>query len=435
MIGTGLKRAAFGLAAGLLLASCGPSSYPKDKLAERLMGVCKAEYGLDVKAQVVGTTLGAMVEVPGLIDELRKHTPSAMPEMPPVLIEGRYAQQAFDFRLFTRGSFARVGEKKPVEEEGSPKDPAPPLRKLQQVSTAMMRASLSTDAPIEFYRLIARDPGPDRLDLVLSGHIMDTKRVQAWAISISDLQSRNEITLRAHPEAMGQAIVADFILDLSKMPLPQLLSRYTAPSKRFGELMPMVMSAAADLKDKEELLKPDGWPVRQIRKDAVLVYLPLEQVGGSGAYLFTVQLDGDAGSLLSIEKTEGKELPEAYREYGAPETWKGAFFLEEITLSTFVTEQIAKRVMSEFKLINPEEAEEDPKAKKAKKAPEKPATIEEVTKSLMGAAAYVTDSYDFKGFKEVTVVDALQGTRWSVPASQLPLYRNKRDAPDIKPIP
>src|SRR3989338_527327 len=149
------------LGLGMGLASCGVS-YPKTQVAERLAQTCKAEYGLDVKAQLAGTTLGLQVEIPGLIDELRRLSPSTMPEVPPVLIEGKYTQQAFDFRMFTRGSFAKVEKKLPGDED--PREPTEPMKKLQKASTALMRACLSTDAPIEFYKMIARDPGPDRLD-------------------------------------------------------------------------------------------------------------------------------------------------------------------------------------------------------------------------------------------------------------------------------
>ena len=407
------------------MASCGPSSYPKEKVAARLTAVCKSEYRLDVKAQLAGTTLGAMVAIPGLMDELRKRAPSSFPELPPVLIEGKYTQQAFDFRMFTRGSFAHA-EKKLQDDDSSPKEPAEPLKKLQKVSTALMRACLSTDAPLEFYELIARDPGRDHLDVVLSGHILDSKRVQFYAISVSDLQGRNEIFLRHQPEEVARDTVAGFLLDLRKRPLPQLLSRYTAPSKRFGDLLPMVLSVTIELKGEEEKLKPEEWPVRQIKRESALVFVSLKPVGQPGAFLFTVHLDEGGGTLLSIEKLEDSTLPAAIRHLGPPERWSDFFYMEPISLPEFVSEQIAKRVMSEFKPMDP--------AAKKKAAPEKPATVEEVTKALAGAAAYVTDNYSFKDFREITVVDAAKGTRWVIPAAELPLYR-RRETPELKVIP
>ena len=426
------------LAAGLSLASCSSqASYPKDRVAQKLVGVCKNEYRLDVKAQMAGTTLGAQVEIPGLLDELRKHAPSSMPDLPPVLIEGRYNEQAFDFRMFARGSFTRA-EKKTPEDEKEPKEPSEPIKKLRQVSAALMRAFLSTDAPLEFYRLIARDPGPDHLDVVLSGHILDSKKVQFYAISMSELQTRNEISLRHQPEELARATVAGFIADLRKQPLPQLLSRYTAPSKRFGELLPAVLSVAADLKEEEDKLIPEEWPVIQTGKETALVDVPLARIGGVGAYLFTVQLEEISGTLLAIEKLEDGKLPSEHKRLGPPEEWSKAFYLEPISLPEFVVEQITKRVMGDFKTIHSEQ-DPDPALKsklklKKKRAVEKPATMEDVAKTLMGEAAYVTDNYDFKDFKKVAAVDALEGTHWVVSAAELPLYR-RRNAPEIKPVP
>lgn len=425
-------KVAFALSAalGLLLPGCRSAvTYPKDKIAEKLVTVCKSEYNLDVKAQVVKTTLGVQVEIPGLIDELRKYAASApLPEEPPVLIEGKYTQEAFDFRMFAEKAFIRAGKKKPEKESG-PKEPAEPLKKMQHVSTAILRACLSTDAPLEFYRLIARDPGPDRRDVVLSGHILDSKRVQFYAISMGELQNRNEFTLRYQPEELARATVALFLADLRRRPLQQLLSRYTARSKRFAELLPMVLAVTLDLKGQEADLKPEEWPVRQIEKDVVLVLVPMSQVGGQGGHLFAVQIQEDNGMLLSIDKMEGDALPDRYKRLGPPEEWSKHFYLEPISLPDFMAEQIAKRVMNKFKA-----ADSKDKPEPKKEPAEEPATIQDVTKSLMDAAAYVTGSYNFKQFREVSIVDGLKGTRWVVPAAELPLYR-RRNPPELKPIP
>ncbi len=431
-------KAALALSAalGLLLPACRSAvTYPKEKIAEKLVAVCKSEYNLDVKAQVVKTTLGVQVEIPGLIDELRKYAASApMPEEPPVLIEGKYTREAFDFRMFSEGAFTRAGKKPPEKEEGRPKEPAEPLKKMQHVSTAILRAYLSTDAPLEFHKLIARDPGPDHRDVILSGHILDSKKVQFYAISMGEMQNRNEFTLRYQPEELARATVALFLADLRRQQIQQLLSRYTARSKRFAELLPMVLAVTLDLKGQEADLKPEEWPVRQIEKDVVLVLIPMSQVGGQGAYLFAVQLQAaqlqeEIGKLLSIDRMEGAALPDRYKPLGPPEQWSSYFYLEPISLPDFMAEQIAKRVMNEFKIAD---SKDKPRAKK--EPAEEPATIQDVTKSLMDAAAYVTGSYNFKQFREVSVVDGLKGTRWVVPAAELPLYR-RRNPPELKAIP
>jgi len=424
----GFRRCAW-ICCGLMgvagfLASCGPISYPKDRLTQSVVRICKEEYGLEVKAQFVETTLGAMVSIPGLVDELRRRTSGSAPEIPPVFVEGRHSEQGFDFRVFTRGQFVRVREREVPDEGRPPEEPSEPIRKLQKVSTAMMRVCLSTDAPVEFYRLIARDPGPESLDVILSGHILDSKRVQFYSISVGELQGRHEISVRRHPEEVGRQTVAGFLRDLRRRPLPQLLSRYTAPSKRFGELLPMVMGAALVLKGQEEDLLDEEWPARQIKRDVVLVNVPLKGIGEPGALLFTVHLPENEGFLLAIDRWDAPALPQEYQYLGPPERWEEFFYLEPVSLPDFLTEQIAKRVMTEFKPVGSE----------SNKVPEgKLATADEVTHALAGAAAYVFGSYDFKDFQEIKVVDALKGTRWVISASDLSLYQ-RRNPPELKPI-
>ena len=65
-------RAAVCLVLSFLSASCGPS-YPKERIVNSLVELCRKEYKLDVKAQVVDTTLGVEVAAPGLIEELMRN--------------------------------------------------------------------------------------------------------------------------------------------------------------------------------------------------------------------------------------------------------------------------------------------------------------------------------------------------------------------------
>ena len=85
-----MPRRALALLLLCLLPACGSPSYPKDRVAESLVDLCRREYKLDVKAQMEGTTLGCLATIPGLIEELRKSAGENPLEMPPILIEGRY---------------------------------------------------------------------------------------------------------------------------------------------------------------------------------------------------------------------------------------------------------------------------------------------------------------------------------------------------------
>ena len=433
LLGTGapsplkkMKRFFCFCAVVLLLASCGPS-YPRERVVESLIGLCKREYKLDIQAQLVQSTLGVQVIVPGLIEELMKNV-SGEKTISPVLVEGQYEKERFDFQFLARGSFVRV-EKQPdttSDSRANQRERSAPFKILDHVSTAMQRVVLSTDAPLEFYTLIARDPGPANLDVLFTGHVYDLKRGQYMDISRGELQRRSGVSLRHQPEEVARQTVRDFLMDLSVRPLPQLLSRYAAASKRFGELLPQIIDLAASLQGKEQFLLKKEWPVRQIKADEALVYVSLSPLQMPGAVLLSVNIREGQGSLLNIERLESPSLSSRYASLGPPEKWKEFFYLEPMSLPQFLTEQISKRVLSEFQPMPPPSKKGEP--------PVKSASNEEVTRVLVETSAYVLDTYRFNGFQELTVTDATRGTRWVVPAKDLPLYR-RRNAPALQPLP
>ncbi len=412
----------------LLVASCGPS-YPKERIAQSLEELCRKEYGIDVKAHLANTTLGVLVTIPGLMEDLMKQASSSESPPPiPMLVEGQYQEQKFHFQFLFRGQLTRVDKRKPEPENRSPeRERSKPMKMLDQVSTAMRRVALSTDAPLEFYTLIARDPGPMNLDLIFAGHLEDLKRVQYLDISLGELQRRSRVTVRHQPEALARQTVEQFLEDLTERPLPQLLSRYVAPSKRFKELFPKIMECGVDLQGQQaELLnRKEEWGVRQIQRDQVLVYVPLAPIHEKGAFLFTVQIRETQAAFLDLERLNSVQLPARFQNLGEPGTWKNFFYLEPLIFSQFLSEQIAKRVLSEFQSLD-KESEEG-------KSVAKPVSDEEISRVVAETSAYVLNSYRFNDFKELTITDAVKGTRWVIPAKELPLYR-RRNPPALQPI-
>ncbi len=406
-----LSRSIALLGATLLLSSCGPS-YPKERVAESLVGLCKREYGIDVLSQVVKTTVGVQVPIPGLIEELMKQS-SGPPPATVVFVEGQYEEKAFDFQFLARAPFVRADKK---EKESGPRSEkkSEALTKLDRVSTALRRVALSTDAHLEFYVLIARDPGPTGLEVVFSGHLNDLKRVQYLDISIGELQQRSRVQVRPQPEGAARETVRAFLADLFRKPLPQLLTRYVASTQQFKELLQKILRLAVELQGRGLNLIEEDWPVRQIQSDRCLVYVSLAPLEEPGAVLFTVELKEGQGKLLNLERLESLKMPAAYESFGAPEKWKGGFYLEPMDLAQFLSEQIAKRVSAEFIPLEEEEG-----------AALKPIPPEEVSRVLMETSAYLLHSYRFSDFEELKVTDALKGTRWAVPAKDLPIYRRR----------
>jgi len=419
----------FSLFLVVLLVSCGPS-YPKTRLAQSLEELCQKEYGISVKARLVDTTLGVLVSIPGLMEELMKMSGSSGGEPPiPMLVEGQYQEQKFHFQFLFRGELARVDKRKPEPENRAPdRERSKPMKTLDQVSTALRRVALSTDAHLEFYTLIARDPGPMNLDLVFSGHLDDLKRVQYLDISLGELQHRSRVTFRRQPEALARQTVESFLTDLNNRSLPQLLNRYVAASKRYKEMFPKILECVVQLQgQQQQLLKSSQeWAVRQIQRDQVLVYVPLKPIQQPGALAFTVQIREAQAGLYDLEHLGTGQLPAQFQNLGDLGTWKDFFYLEPMVLSQFLSEQIAKRVLSEFQALDEEGGKKD--------APRpKPVTEEEISRVVAETSAYILHSYRFNDFKELTITDAMKGTRWVVPAKDLPSYR-RRNPPALQPV-
>ncbi len=405
-----------------LLTSCAPS-YPKEQIVESLIQLCKTEYGLDVRAKMVDGTFGVLVEIPGLIDELRKQSASSTAPMPVIAVEGEYQMQGFDFSFTAEGSFARVDPKKRLDSGGDPdKEETEPEKKLRHVAMALHRVSLSTDAPLKFYKMICRDPGPDMLDVVFFGHVRDSKRFQYMAIPRGDLQFRNGIAVRAQPEALARLTVEGFLRDLGTVALPQLLTGYVAHVDRLGALFPKILSVSALIKGRHEKLLKAEWSILQIEAKKLLVYVPLYPLGDSGAILFTVMVSENRGGLYDIEQLDTSILPARYRDFGSIQDWENQFYLEPVSINVFLADQIAKRVLSEFEAM-PATGEEAA----AKGYLPQEATPDDVAKVVVETAAFVVHAYEFTDFEEITVTDAVRGDHWIVPAGDLDLYRTEQD--------
>ncbi|MBI3332811.1 MAG: hypothetical protein HYZ93_01830 [Candidatus Omnitrophica bacterium] len=416
------------LLTALFLASCGPT-YPKNRLPESVVELCRREYKIEVKAQLAQTTLGAMVVIPGLIDELMRQA-AASPGAPsaPILVDGQYAQDRLQFQFLAHGSFTRVPQEPKEDERRSPEEKrSRAMTMLDQVSNALRRVALSTDAPLEFYTLIARDPGPTNLDVIFSGHLNDLKRVQYFDISLGELQRRSRFAVRQQPEVVARQMVAQFLKDLSTQPIGQVLGRYGAPSRDLGALFPKVLALAVELQEGGREWIGGEWHLRQVESNRVLVYVPLSGPRSGRALLFTVQILPDGrGTLFDVDRLEGGALPAKVAPFGPPAQWENSFYLEPLFLPQFLTEQITKRVLAEFQPL----VEKNPKSKEP--AVGKPATMEDVTRVLVETSAYVLSTYQFKGCESLTVIDVLKGTRWTISAKDLPLYR-RRNPPPLRP--
>jgi len=129
--------------------------------------LCKEEYGLDVEGRIIGTTLGVSIPIEGLVAE--------------------------DLKL--------------------DKDAAD---KIEDLALSMRRVILSTDRPIDFYVLCARDTEMIGAEYVMTGYAMDIKRVILRDISRGQYLSRMERDFRLSPAILGEYKIKKLFEDLSK---------------------------------------------------------------------------------------------------------------------------------------------------------------------------------------------------------------------------
>ncbi len=132
--------------AGLLIftslaVGCGPKyTYPADKVPESIEKLCRKDYDLEIRAGIVGTTVGALMVVDSLLDK-----------------EGQIPKE--------------LNEK---------------MGKVMQVVT---RVALSTDLPLDYCLVVIRDK-TQPYQLMITRSLDDTKRAYADVIGIEESINR-----------------------------------------------------------------------------------------------------------------------------------------------------------------------------------------------------------------------------------------------------
>lgn len=135
----------------LNLSGCGPT-YPKEKITESVIELCKEEYNIDVKVNVIGKTLAIYIPLPSL----------------------------FDITL-------------------SINDEAQEM--IQNVVLSASRVVLSTDAGIEFYCVIAQDVRLPEIQIIVIKYVDDVKRAFFSDISRDEYFKRSIFDMNINPQS------------------------------------------------------------------------------------------------------------------------------------------------------------------------------------------------------------------------------------------
>ncbi len=164
-----------GLFVSFVCSGCAPS-YPKDKLAETLINVCKKEYDVEIQAKLVGKTI--VVFIP--LDEL------------------------FDLKL----------------------DILPDaVEKIEDVILTTSRALFSTDAEVDFYMIIAADVKTTAAEVFLVRYMDDVYKFMYGWINREDYSRRILWQVNFDPKLLKSSF---FDFDVEEITLPGFLAQQIA---------------------------------------------------------------------------------------------------------------------------------------------------------------------------------------------------------------
>ena len=141
--------------------SCGPT-YPKEKIKESVIKVCRNEYDLDVKVETSGKTIAIYLPLTDLID--------------------------FTFALTKSAS-----------------------DKINDVLLSVSRVTLSTDAKFDYYCVIAHDVRIPELQIIIIKSVEDVKRLFVSDISRGEYLKRMLIDLRLSPQSQKERAVKEIL--------------------------------------------------------------------------------------------------------------------------------------------------------------------------------------------------------------------------------
>jgi len=142
----------------VMSSGCKPT-YPKTKVSDSVIKLCRDEYNTEVTVKTVGKTLGVYMPVHNLLDISLK----------------------------------------PSEESSE---------KLGNVLHVVSRVALSTDADLEFITLVARDSEISGFELILTRYVEDIKRFMAEDISRGEYIKRMLLETKLDPTILLSNLVS-----------------------------------------------------------------------------------------------------------------------------------------------------------------------------------------------------------------------------------
>ncbi|MBL7068898.1 MAG: hypothetical protein ISS34_03495 [Candidatus Omnitrophica bacterium] len=160
---------------------CGPT-YPKEILDKAIIQLCREEYNVEVKVKIIGSTIGVYIPLEGLFDATLN-----------------ISRKAAD--------------------------------KINDVMLSTSRVALSSDAPMNFYIVVAQDPLLPEIEVVLVRYIRDIKMLHYTQISRGEFSKRMMIDIKLTPQAQKEKVLRDIFGRLNIEEADDLIEEYLKTSE------------------------------------------------------------------------------------------------------------------------------------------------------------------------------------------------------------
>ncbi|MBU1062014.1 MAG: hypothetical protein KJ952_04790 [Candidatus Omnitrophica bacterium] len=299
------------------LSSCDKPTYSKEKVTQSIIKLCKDEYNLDnVQVKIIGSTLGVYIPLEGLVDS----------------------------------------ELKLNRESGE---------KIEDVALSMHRVIMSTDRPLKFYTLTARDTKTVGVEFILTGFVYDVVRVRLLDISRGEYHKRILRDFKFNPMVAGEAKIKELFKALNEDSLliqdikPLFYPIYTI-GKKGSQKLTVVDISSKEMSDQEALfyIKTKEYYEPQPGYE---VYRAIFPAGFDNEYLILINIAMFQNPIkeivpkyfysgAEIRQRDLKETFDSYKDMGY--IGIDGFPEKDLEVGWFISEQIARRIKILFQEDN-----------------------------------------------------------------------------------
>ncbi len=295
------------------LASCNKPTYPTGKIEESVLKLCKDEYKLDdVKIKILGSTLGVYIPVEGLVDP--------------------------DLKLNEKAG-----------------------KKIENVALSIHRVITSTDMPLKFYILTARDTKTTGAEFILTGFVYDVVRVRLFDISRGEYFQRILRDFRFNPAIAGEQKVKELFNALNQNTsmaenLKPIFYPIYSIGKKGTQKIEITDIESKELSDRESLLYVKTSEEYEA-SPGFEAYTAVFHSGFENEYLFLIDMSlfvSPVKEVVSkyfysnneIRERNLKDTFEQYKDLGI--IGIDGFPKKDLDLGWFLSYQLSRRIKSLF---------------------------------------------------------------------------------------